>query len=157
MKIKILAILEDLKIQYQNYEHMPVFTCNDASWIDLPWKKVKSLLLRNKKPDKFYMVVLEDYKQIDINKLRDILNESKFSFASEERMIEKIWIRPGSVSPFALINNTSKDIKVIFDKWLKWELVWFHPGQNDNTTVINMSDIEKYLNYLWFSFEYLEL
>ena len=62
MKQKILHILEELWLDYQNYEHEPVFTCEQSHGVDIPGKRVKSLLLRNKKPTQFYMVVLEDYK-----------------------------------------------------------------------------------------------
>gem|GEM_PF-5087118 len=34
-------------------------------------------------------------------------------------MMQKIGLKPGSVSPFALINNEEKDIKVVFDKDLR--------------------------------------
>ena len=103
------------------------------------------------------MVILEDYKQLDLNNLKNILNESKLSFASQERMLEKIWVNPWHVSPFVLINNLEKDINIIFDIDLKWALVWFHPWRNYNTTVLDISWVEKYLKYLEFDFKYLAL
>jgi hypothetical protein len=36
------------------------------------------------------MVVLPDYKRLDPNKIRAIFDDSKMSFASEERMMGKI-------------------------------------------------------------------
>ncbi len=157
MKQKILDILDTLKIEYKNYEHKAVFTCDEAHWIDLPGKRVKSLLLRNKKPTQFYMVVIEDSKQLDSKNLRQVLWENKLSFASEQRMVEKIWVKPWHVSPFANINDESRSVKVIFDIELKDELVWFHPGQNDNTVVLNNTWVEKYLQHLGVEFMYLEL
>jgi Ala-tRNA(Pro) deacylase len=76
------------------------------------------------------------------------------SFFEEELMMQKVWLKPGSVSPFALINNTEKDIKVVFSKTLKWIQIWFHPLQNDNTVVLNMEDVEKFLEHLGFEFTY---
>lgn len=157
MKQKVFDKLDELKLEYKNFEHEPVFTCDEAKWIEVPWKRVKNLLLRNEKKTRFYMVVLEDQKRLDSWVLRKILQESKLSFATRELMIEKIWVEPWHVSPFALLNNISKDIRVIFDKELDWELAWFHPLQNDNTTVINTKDIEKFLQELWIEFEYLEI
>lgn len=40
------------------------------------------------------MVVLPDYKQLDTNIIRGIFDDSKMSFASEEKMLEKIGLRP---------------------------------------------------------------
>lgn len=157
MKQKIFQILDELNINYQNFEHIPVFSCDDCKWIEIPWKRVKSLLIANKKATNFYMVVLWEDKKLETNKIREIFNDSKMSFVCEEIMIQKIWLKPGSVSPFAIINNLQKDIKVVFDLELKDSVVWFHPWQNDNTTVINMKDMEKFLNYLWNEFFFNQL
>ena len=157
MKQKILAILDSLNIEYKNYEHKATFTCDEAKWVDIPWVRVKSLLLRNKKATKFYMVVLEDNKQLDSNSLRKLLWENKLSFASEERMVNKIGVKPGHVSPFAIINDEEKDITVIFNSSLKDCKIWFHPGQNDNTTVLDNSWVENFLKHLWVEYIYLDL
>lgn len=157
MQQKIFKILNDLDIKYTNYEHKPVFTCNEAKWIDIPWKRLKSLLLRNKKSTNFYMVVLPDYKTLDVNTVRYFYDDTKLSFVSSEQMQELINLKPGSVSPYALINNTEKNIKLLFDTDLKWELVGFHPLKNDNTIVTNMDDIEKFLDFLGFNYNYKEL
>lgn len=157
MKQKIFDILNDLEIPYKNYEHDVVHTCNDAKWIDIPWKRVKSLLIRNKKATNMYMVVLPDYKTLDTNRVRAIFDDTKMSFASEDRMMDKIWLRPGSVSPFALINNVENDIRVLFDQELKDVLVGFHPLQNDNTIVLDMKHVEHFLSNLWTDFRFEEL
>jgi Ala-tRNA(Pro) deacylase len=65
MREKIFNILEQLEIEYTNYEHEPAFSCEDAKGIDIPGIRVKSLLLKNKQKNKFYMVVLEDNKRLD--------------------------------------------------------------------------------------------
>ena len=157
MKQKIFTILDSLKIDYTNYEHEPVFTCADSKWVDIHGQRVKSLLIRNKKWTNFYMVVLEDDKKLETNKIREIFDDSKMSFFEEELMMEKIWLKPWSVSPFALINNKDEDIKVVFDKSLKWIQIWFHPLQNDNTVVLQMNDVEKFLEHLGFEYVYGDL
>jgi len=157
MRQKIFDILNSLEIPYKNYEHTPVFTCDEAKGVDIPWYRVKSLLLRNKKSTHFYMVVLPDNKKLDVNIVRYHFNDSKLSFASEDIMMQKIGLKPGSVSPFALINNIERDIQVVFDSALSWQLVWFHPLQNDNTVVLEIQEVEKFLTNLWISFYYLSL
>lgn len=157
MKQQIFDILNELQIEYTNYEHDPVFTCDEAKGVDIPGYRVKSLLLRNKKATNFYMVVLPDAKKLDTNIIRAIFNDSKMSFASEEKMMEKIGLRPGSVSPFALINNIERDIRVIFDAELKDQLIGFHPLQNDNTVVLQMGSVEHFLENIGIEFVYHEL
>ena len=148
MKQKIFDILDSLEIEYTNYEHDAVFTCDEAKGVDIPGYRVKSLLLRNKKATSFYMIVLPDNKHLDTNIIRSIFDDSKMSFASPERMMEKIGLKPGSVSPFALINNEERDIRVVFDSVLQSELIGFHPLQNDNTVVLNMKSVEHFLENL---------
>ncbi len=157
MKQKIFNILDELNIDYTNYEHEPVHSCNDCKWIDIPGKRVKSLLIRNKKWTNFYMVVLWEEKKLETNKVREIFDDSKMSFFEEDLMMQKIGLKPGSVSPFALINNEEKDIKVVFDKDLRWVLIWFHPLQNDNTIVLQMEDVEVFLKHIWSEFYYGKL
>jgi Ala-tRNA(Pro) deacylase len=157
MKHKVFEILDDLNINYTNYEHQPVHSVLDCKWIDIPWQRVKSLLIRNKKWTNFYMVVLWEDKKLETNKIREIFDDSKMSFLEEELMMEKICLKPWSVSPFALINNKDKDIKVVFEKNLKWALIGFHPLQNDNTVVLQMDDVERFLKNLWFEFVYGDL
>ncbi len=157
MRQKIFDILDSLEIEYTNYEHDAVFTCDEAKGVDIPGYRVKSLLLRNKKATNFYMIVLPDNKQLDTNIIRSIFDDSKMSFASPERMMEKIWLKPWSVSPFAIINNTDKDIRVVFDSELQWKQVWFHPLQNDNTIVLEMKSLEHFLENLGTEYVYHEL
>jgi len=157
MKTKILNLLDELEVEYENFEHKPTFSCDDAKWVDIPWKRVKSLFLRNKKATKYYMVVLEDDIRFDSNKFRHLVWENKITFASEERMMNKIWIKPWHVSPFAIINNVEKDVEVIFNSSLKDCKIWLHPWQNDNTTALDISWVEKFLEHLGIKFSYLEL
>ena len=157
MRQKIFDMLDKLEIAYTNYQHEAVFTCDEAKGVDIPWYRVKSLLLRNKKATNYYMIVLPDAKKLDTNIIRAIFDDSKMSFASEERMMEKIGLKPGSVSPFALINNTDRDIRVVFDAVLQYQLIWFHPLQNDNTVVLQMQDMEHFLDNLGIEYVYHEL
>jgi Ala-tRNA(Pro) deacylase len=157
MKQKIFDILNTLQIEYTNYEHEAVFTCDEAKWVEVPGFRVKSLLLRNKKATQYYMVVIPDNKKLDTNIIRGMFDESKLSFASPERMMEKIWLKPGSVSPFALINNSEDDIKVVFDAEIKDWLVGFHPLQNDNTIVLKMLDVQHFLENIWNEYYFHEI
>ena len=99
------------------------------------------------------MIVLEDEKKLDVKNLQKLLWEAKLSFASEEYILQEIWVKIWHISPFALINNEKKDLKIIFDLELKWVDLGFHPLRNDKTIVLNMNDMEKFLEKI--NFEYL--
>lgn len=154
---RIFDKLDELKINYENFSHNPTFTCAEARNVEIPWKRVKSLLLNNKNKQKFFMIVLEDEKRLDVKKLQKVLWEAKLSFMSWDLIFEKTQVKIGHISPFALINNLEKDIKVIFDLELKDEEVWFHPLRNDNTVVLNLGSMEIFLKDLNIEYFYLEL
>ncbi|RKW21636.1 prolyl-tRNA synthetase associated domain-containing protein [Candidatus Gracilibacteria bacterium] len=154
---RIFDKLDELKINYENFSHNPTFTCAEARNVEIPGKRVKSLLLNNKNKQKFFMIVLEDEKRLDVRKLQKVLGEAKLSFMSGDLIFEKTQVKIGHVSPFALINNLEKDIKVIFDLELKDEEVGFHPLRNDNTVVLNLGSMEIFLKDLDLEYFYLEL
>ena len=154
---RIYKILEELNINYQDFSHNPTFTCAEARNVFIPWKRVKSLILTNKKKEKFFMIVLEDEKKLDVKNLQKLLWEAKLSFASEEYILQEVWVKIGHISPFALINNEKKDLKIIFDLELKWVDLGFHPLRNDKTIVLNMNDMEKFLEKINFEYFYFGL
>ncbi len=153
----ITDILDNLKIDYKIYCHKPTFRCDEARDVDIPWMRVKSLLLRNKKKTRFFMIVTTDEKKLDMNHLRKSLGESKLWFASPELMHELIALEPGHVSPYALINNEEKNIEVFFDTDIKGQPVGFHPLQNTQTIVTNLDNVERFLDFLGFEYAYLEI
>jgi len=157
MKEKIFQLLDNLEIKYQNFEHEPTFTCDQAKWVDVPGVRVKNLLLKNKKKNNFYMVVLEDEKRLDSNIIRKYFWESKVSFVDEEVMKQKIWVTPWHVSPLSLVYNQENDIQVVFDKVLENKQIWIHPGRNDNTTVLELSDLEKFITNIWNKSHFINL
>lgn len=154
---RIYKKLEELNIKFEDFSHKPTFTCDEARDVEIPWERVKSLILTNKNKTKFFMLVLSDDKKLDVKNLQKILWENKLSFAKEEIILQKVWVKIWHISPFALINNIEKDLKIIFDENLKWKKVGFHPLRNDKTIVLNMNDMEKFLTNLDFEYNYFNL
>ena len=152
----IYKILEDLGIKYAKHDHPPLFTCEQAEeyYAKIPGAHTKNLFLRNKKGDRYYLVVVESKKRADINKLRADLGESKLAFGSPERLMNVLGLTPGSVTPFGLINDEQKQVvKVLIDKDLfNFEVVNFHPLVNTTTLGIEVEDFKKFLDWtrhLW--------
>lgn len=68
------------------------------------------------------------------------------SFASPDRMMKYLGITPGSVSPFALLNDLEKHVKVILDaEVFAQEKVQFHPLVNTATLVLATDDVKKFI------------
>ena len=73
-KTQIFEILKTENIPYRNYDHIPVYTVDEANSIDIPGKDkcLKNLFLKDKKGN-FYLVSLNGSKSIDLKKLRAFL------------------------------------------------------------------------------------
>jgi Ala-tRNA(Pro) deacylase len=157
---KVLDKLKELEISYDMYEHPPLPTIEMALeyWKDLPSTHCKNLFFRNHKGNKHYLVVFECHQQMAIHQIEKMLKQGKLSFASEQRMEKYLGLRPGSVSPFGLINDTEKHVKLFLDKNLKdAPCLSFHPNDNSASFVIKNEDFIKFLQHWGGEYEFLDL
>ncbi len=156
----IYDILADLNIGYEKYDHQAVFTVKEAEKynIGIEAGESKNLFLRNKKGDKHFLVIAESTAKVDLKKLSSLLDGQKLSFASPERLQKYLGVTPGSVSPFGLINDESKLIKVLVDKeLLKYAKLGYHPNINTSTLVISTDDFKTFLNWTQNAVVYIDL
>jgi Ala-tRNA(Pro) deacylase len=145
---RVYEALDGLGIQYEKYEHPAVFTGDEAAqyWGPIPATQVKNLFLRNKKGDRQYLVILEIHKQADLRDLVKVIGDDRFSFGSPERLMATLGVTPGSVSPFGLLHEGSKDVRVIVDHDLRSvERLIFHPNLNTLSVTISVKDFERFL------------
>ena len=151
--------LEQLNIKTTTHEHPPLFTVEDSKKLrgDLPGLHCKNLFLRAKKNEMWLIVCREDLK-IDLKELGQKLGGSRLSFGSSDRLLNFLGVMPGSVSPFALINDDKKAVKVVLEKeMMECPLLNFHPLTNEKTTSIKPSDLLKYITSCGHKFEILDL
>lgn len=144
----VYAVLDRLGIPYERFEHPPVATVEDATryWKPIDAIHSKNLFLRNKKGDRHYLVVAEHSKVVDLNALATRLGDDRLSFGSPERLATHLGVLPGSVSPFALINDAHLRVQPILDAALKdAPFVAFHPNVNTATIRLTGSDFQHFL------------
>ncbi len=147
---KLLNILSELKITYRAFEHEASFHVgdNDEHAKDFQGARTKNLFLRNKKGHQHYLVVMKDNKAADLAKLREFVDDSKLGMASDDRLMQFLGVKPGSVSTFALINDLQKHVKVIVDQDIFEEkYVYLHPLINTQTFEISSTDYRRFLDY----------
>ena len=144
----VYAALDALGIAYQSYEHPPVFTSEDveAHWRGIPATPVKNLFLRNKKGNREYLVIVSVDKRVDLQQLVKVIGDDRLSFGSADRLMQTLGLTPGSVSPFGLLHEGSRDVQVIIDAALRQaERLIFHPNINTASLTISFTDLEKFL------------
>src|SRR3954452_18548810 len=127
----VAARLRELGIQYTRHEHPPVSTVDEAKqhWAGIDAMHCKNLFLRNQKGNRHYLVVLEHSKRADLRAVADQIGDGKLSFASPERLMTHLGLTPGSVSPFGLINDRTRSVRVVLDRDLASAgRISFHPN-----------------------------
>ena len=103
-------------------------------------------------------MIVEASKRVDLKDLTRKLKEDRLSFGSPQRLGRYLGIEPGSVSPFALINDPNKEVRVVVDRGLKSSgHVSFHPNVNTATLSISFPDFEKFLASCGHKTEFLEI
>src|SRR5271165_5384540 len=103
---ELFARLDALGIAHRTYSHPPVFTVAEATSLrgGLPGGHCKSLFLKDKKGGLWLAVMLEE-RRVDLKALAAALAAPRFSFGNGELLYEALGVRPGSVTPFALVND----------------------------------------------------
>jgi Ala-tRNA(Pro) deacylase len=144
----VYATLDSLGISYDRYTHPPVFNAEDVAehWAAIDGTKVKNLFLRNKKGDRQYLVILEVSQRADLRQLVKIVGDDRLSFGSAERLMATLRLTPGSVSPFGLIYDAGRTVRVVVDASLRGAArLIFHPNINTASVAISGADFERFL------------
>ena len=144
---QLLARLTALGIAYQNHQHAAVFTVEEAKALrgELTGGHIKNLFLRNKK-EEMWLVVAEEDKRIDLKALGEKLGAGKLSFGSPDRLLRYLGVLPGAVTPFGIINDKDRQVKVVLDRDLMgFNPVNAHPLVNTMTTALSPQDLVKFL------------
>ena len=157
---KVFGWLDEQGIKYTWYEHpeAPTIEIAQQYWRADGSKHCKNLFFRNHKGNRHYLVVFDSQQSMAIHDLEKLLHQGKLSFASAERMDKWLGLRPGSVSPFGLINDTENHVHLFLDESLReQESLSFHPNDNRFTVVISRKELAKYLEAVGNSYEYIKL
>jgi Ala-tRNA(Pro) deacylase len=139
--------LDALGIAHRTYCHPPVFTVAEAAALrgELPGGHCKSLFLKDKKGGLWLVVALEE-RTLDLKQLAAALGAPRFSFGSPELLYEMLGVRPGSVTPFALANDTGQCVRIVLDQgMLAHDPLNYHPLANDRTTAIAPGDLLRFI------------
>lgn len=157
---KVFDWLDSRGIAYTWYEHPEAPTIEIARryWRDDGSKHCKNLFFRNHKGNRHYLVAFDCEQNLAIHDLEHRLRQGKLSFASEQRMERWLGLRPGSVSPFGLINDPEHHVHLFLDRNLeKFPAYSFHPNDNRATVVISRSEFLRYLAAVGNTYEFIEL
>lgn len=142
-----MARLDALGIETKTVRHPAVFTVeeNKALRGALAGAHTKNLFLKDKKGVLWLVCALED-RAIDLKALRARIGSAALSFASADTLRAALGVEPGSVTPFAVINDEQNQVRVILDAALMaFTTLNVHPLVNTATTAVAVSDLLRFL------------
>jgi len=145
---QVAECLDGLGIRYERHEHPPVATADEGEvyWRGIDAVHSKNLFLRNQKGDRHYLLVVIHSKRVDLRAVAAQIGDGKLSFASPDRLMRHLGVTPGSVSPFGLIHDRTKHVRVFLDRELSHAgRVSFHPNVNTVTLVLARADFDRFL------------
>ncbi len=144
---KIQDLLREWEIAFTTIEHEPVFTVAESEKLDVelsPAGRTKNLLLRDKKKRNFLLTAAHT-TNIDLKSLPRVFGSKGLSFASPERLDELLGVKPGSVSPLALVNDLHGNVEFWVDSNLaNLDEIHIHPLRNHLTTTISSDGLRKF-------------
>ena len=150
MITKVTDYLTSIGVRYELIRHPAVVTTEESRQIiHVPdCMSCKSLYVKDKKSDNYYMVVLPADKRADMRGLASYVGTQKFEFATEEKLFADLKVHRGSVSPYAYLNESqaySAKLLIDVDVWNSHK-VKFHPCDNTATVVVSTDDFKKFLD-----------
>lgn len=157
---KVYQTLKTLGIDFEYLEHPEAPTIEIAKkyWTNLDSTHCKNLFFRNHKGNRHYLVIFHCDQNLAIRDLEQLLKQGKLSFASEKRMEKYLGLKPGSVSPFGLVNDTEHHVYVFLDVNLKQApKLSFHPNDNRASLAIKTADFIRYMQHSGNGYEWIKL
>ncbi len=145
---ELFAFLDRLGIAHPTITHPAVFTVEESQSLrgQIPGGHTKNLFLRDKK-GALYLVAAGEDAAIELRALHRLLGASgRFSFGSADLLRATLGVEPGSVTPFAALNDTEHRVTVVLDAaMMAHPVLNFHPLANTMTTSIARDDLIRFL------------
>ena len=157
-KQQLLEILDDLGIEYQIYDHEPIFTVEQGEPLkkSIPGMHCRNLFLRDKKK-KMCLITAANETRVDMKKLSAVIGSARLSFGSPDRLWENLGIRPGSVNPFCIINDKEKNLRMIIDSaMMETDIINVHPMDNAATVGMAPDDLLGFLDHIEHEYEIVD-
>ena len=146
--MKLYDVLKKLDIEFEEIEHEPLFTIEQAQLIkrNISGIGCKNLFLTDKK-DNYVLCILEENKRSDINQIGALVGMSHLSFADVKELQMILKLEKGSVTPFGILNDTDNRVLLVIDKELKGKRLLFHPNINTKTISVTYDNLIKFIKY----------
>ena len=116
-KKDLLEILSAKALDFQIHDHDPLFTVEDSEKLrgEIKGAHTKNLFLKNKK-NNFFLLSCDENAKVDLKRFSKSIEAKNLSFANSEYLEKLLGIKPGSVSPYALLNDNNDVVEFYLDE-----------------------------------------
>ena len=142
----VLDYLKGEGIEFGIDEHGPVYTIEEMERLDMPNREyvAKNLFVRDDKKRCYCLIVVRKDKKVDLKDLRTKIGTRPLSFASEDDLARLLRLTKGAVTPFGILNDESRSVRVVMDSdLLSCPLMGVHPNVNTSTVWISPVDMRR--------------
>ncbi len=144
---ELFSALAELAIETKTIDHPAVYTVaeSDKVEIPLPGAHTKNLFLKDDK-GALFLVIANSETRVDLKALSKRLGAGRFSFGKPDLLMEMLGVTPGSVTAFAVINDSENRVKIVVDEaLLADDTLNCHPLENTATTNIAREDLLRFI------------
>ena len=144
---RLMERLAELCIETQTTDHPPVFTVQESGelYAKLPGGHTKNLFLKDSK-GQLFLIIAHHGTRVDLKRLPNVLGSARLSFGRATLLEECLGVTPGSVTAFALMNDTAHRVRPVIDENLMaFNVINLHPMDNSATTSIAREDLLRFI------------
>ncbi|MBM3526152.1 MAG: prolyl-tRNA synthetase associated domain-containing protein [Alphaproteobacteria bacterium] len=155
----LLRHLDSLGIANETVDHPAVFTVEESRALNerIPGMHSKNLFFKDA-GDRLWLLTAEADRRIDLKTLHARIGAKRLSFGKPELLMRALGVTPGSVTPFALINDREHQVSFVLDTaMLRAEFVNFHPLENTATTRVTPAGFKAFLKSTGHALQTVEL
>jgi Ala-tRNA(Pro) deacylase len=156
---ELLARLDALGVPHRTMSHPAVHTVEELRAVAdaMPGGHCKNLFLKDAKARLWLVVCLADTR-VDLKRLPERIGSARLSFGNPDLLFATLGVRPGSVTPFSLVNDRERRVSVVLEKaMLDHDPVHYHPLVNTMTTAVPPAGLLRFLEHTGHRPEVVEL
>lgn len=161
---QLLEMLSEEGFEFQCIDHIPLRTVAESKQVrdgflskEEGGGHIKNLYLRDRKKNNFLVVLPEDL-ELDLKVLSTLISSTRLSFGSTDRLFDILGVRPGAVTPFAMMTGIHHNVTLYLDSRLRGvKYLYMHPLVNDRTVAMKPADVETFLQQQGVTVNWLHL
>ena len=143
VRAAVYAYLDGLGVAYRTASHPPAAGIGECAAVGERLGAVvcKNYFLTTKSRKHWCLCVVRPEARLRTADVSKQVGTPRLSFAGEDDLMEKLRVRPGSVSPMGLIFDSAAEVRVLVDSGLRaLDALAFHPCDNTQTLAMASKD-----------------